>query len=287
MLILSKLRAKAVLLRDLEELRARRLALENPEPIAPVVEKNAETPQMVDFALEPAAEDIKLSTDTMMKQEDNGSKSPEKRAPTAPQPAESSEGNQITTVDISEAPKEKQGPTPPSSHEPGSKPIGLGINTGGPPIESGPATPEQQNSSVDSLFDIPDNDNADGSDLIFDSMDFSLHDSATNTEGHDQSQAQNNEFDLANFGSTSQDFNMADLHTSTQTASTGNPDSNTQTNDPFAATNNVNLDLDLDTEMAGAEESEFDDLFFGGGDDDVSGGREMEHGEFDAAFFQI
>jgi len=249
----------------------------------------AEIPESVDILLENAnaAEHIKLSPDTTSKQEDKGFKSPEKEVLAPRQLTQSSEATQNATIESSEAPKEKQVPTPPSSHEPASKSIGLGINTEGTSAESEPATAEQQNSSADSLFDISDNDNADGSDLIFDSMDFPMHDSATNTEGHDHSQAQNNEFDLATFGSTSQDFNMADLHTSTQTASMGIADSNTQTNDPFATTDNAGLDLDPDTEMAGAEESVFDDMFFGGGDDDLGGGREMEHGDFDNRYFGI
>ncbi len=263
--------------------------MENPEPVVPAIEETAEIPESVDIPLENtnAAEDVKLSPDATIKQEDKRSKSPEKQVPAAPQTTQSTEGTQDATTESSEVPKEKQVPTPPSSNEPASKPIGLGISTEGILAESEPAAAEQQNSSVDSLFDIPDNDNADGSDLNFDSMDFSVHDSTTNPEAHDQSQSQNNEFDLANFGSTSQDFNMADLHTSTQTVSTGNADSNTQINDPFATSNNASMDLDLDTEMAGAEESVFDDMFFGGGDDDLSGGREMEHGDFDATFFGI
>lgn len=44
------------------------------------------------------------------------------------------------------------------------------------------------------------------------------------------------------------------------------------------------MDLDLDFGTLGAEESVFDDMLFG---DEGSGGANMEHGEYDNAFFGL
>ena len=150
--------------------------------------------------------------------------------------------------------------------------------------ESAPVTGEQQNSSIDSLFDIPDDNEAE-SDLNFDNMDFSPHDSTTNTQGQDQSQTQNHDFDLANFGTTSQDFNMTGAPTSTETSQL-----NTATTTDLLAmgtTEPTDTNMEMDGAMTGAEESVFDAMFFGRDDDVMGGGNEMEHGEFDALFFGI
>jgi hypothetical protein len=53
------------------------------------------------------------------------------------------------------------------------------------------------------------------------------------------------------------------------------------------AGDNMDLDLDLDFGTAGAEESLFDNMFVGGDDGGFGGGGEMEHGDFDNAFFSL
>jgi len=206
--------------------------------------------------------------------------------------------SQITvTEDTSQASTavKAQNLTPPSSENTNgadSKPIGLGIVTDGAVDAPGPATAELQNSSIDSLFG-PDDNNGDESALDFDSMDF-LQDTNTNTQANDQSQSQNNDFDLASFGNSTQDFSMPDMQTSTGTNNNNNTTlsntNNKSNDDPFASLGNAsgdNMDIDLnDLGMAGADESVFDDMFFGEDTNNLGGG-EMEHGEFDNAFFGL
>ena len=268
-----QLRAKSVLLRDLEELRAKRYALENPVPIVEEVEPIPEP--------EPAENrELDMEEDTAgftnIKEERIQSTSPEKHD--QPQPIE-----EPTKEDIAKATadyKEEQGPTPPPSNEKESKPIGLGINTDGAADSPAADTADVQNSAIDSLFDIPENENAGDSDLNFENMDFSIHDS---NQGPSQAEAQ--EFDLSTFGSNTQDFNMADAQPDSNTANNTNNE-NKVIDDIFAMDNaGENMDLDLDLGMAGAEQSLFDDMYF---DDDAGmgggGGEEMEHGDFDAIF---
>jgi len=260
------LRAKSVLLRDLEELRARRFALENPIPIIeevepiPAPELNRESP-MTDNA-EPST----------IKDEDIHAKHPEEHI------SDEMGSAQSTQDPAKEDSKEQQGPTPPPSNDYKSKPIGLGIDTEVVANSPAPGTAELQNSSVDSLFDIPDNENNGGSELNFESMDFSLHDS-----NQDLSQTQANDFDLSTFGTNTQDFNMNEMQTDSNTVNNANK----EVDDLFDMGNAAdNMDLDLDLGMAGAEDSLFDDMFLGD-DAGLSGGGEMEHGDFDAAFFGL
>lgn len=190
--------------------------------------------------------------------------------------------------------KVPQNLTPPASNNAASqisKPIGLGIITEGTTAGSGTDGGDLQNSAIDSLFDMVDEDNNTGRDLDFDAMDFSIHDS---TQDQDTSQVQHNDFDLSNFGTNTQDFNMSDLNTSnnnTQLTPSGN-DQNKQVDDLLNMTNTstggdvMNLDLDIDMNIAG--DSVFDEMFFAADDGgDAGGGGEMEHGEFDNAFFGI
>jgi len=187
------------------------------------------------------------------------------------------------------APKVQSGPTPPKSSDEQSSNHsagGLGINTEVAPATSAPATSDLQNSSIDSLFDMGENEhnNAD-SELNFDSIDYS------------NVQTSQNDFDLSSFGNHSHEFpNLeTDFHApdnnTTNNASTESkkPEDDVFNNIGNDATASSNLDLDMDLGTAGGDDSVFDDmLFFDGGNDGGMGGNgEMEHGEFDEAFFGI
>ena len=163
------------MLRDLEALRAKRLALENPVPIFEEVEPIQKPEMNGEFAMEAS------TPEPTIKEENRQSRSPEKHeAIEMGQPSSTQDPAKEDIVKIQEDSKEKQTATPPPSNEITSKPIGLGINTEGAEESPAPGTSEPQNSAVDSLFDIPDNENAGDSDLNFDSMDFSLQDSNQN-----------------------------------------------------------------------------------------------------------
>jgi hypothetical protein len=274
------LRAKSVLLRDLEGLRAKRYALENPVPIVEEVEPISES----ELNGQSTAED--LDQQTTIKEEDMQSKSPEKQPPNEMGDLSSIQDPAKEDIaKVAEDSKEKQGPTPPPSNDTASQPIGLGIITEGAANSPAPGTAEPENSAVDSLFDIPDNENAGGSEMNFENMDFSLHDS-----NQDPSQTQPPEFDLSTFGPTTQDFNIASLQDSNTANNTNN--AGKEGDDLFGMGNagdNMDLDIDnMDFGTAGAEDSLFDDMFVAV-DDTVfgGGGEEMEHGDFDNAFFGI
>lgn len=272
------MRAKSVLLRDLEGLRAKRHALENPVSIVEEVERIPEP------ELNGASTTEDKTQQSTIKEEDTQSRSPEKQAAVeTSQPSSTQDPAKEDIVKIAEDSKEKQNLTPPPSNDTTSQPIGLGINTEGGANSPAPGTSEPR-SAVDSLFDIPDDENAGGSDLNFDNMDFSLHDS-----NQDPSQTQAHEFDLSTFGTNTQDFNMNTLQTdSNPTNNTNN--ANKEGDDMFGidtAGDNMDLDLDLDFGTAGAEESLFDNMFVGGDDGGFGGGGEMEHGDFDNAFFSL
>jgi hypothetical protein len=272
------LRAKSVLLRDLEELRAKRHALENPVPIVEEVEPLPEPDLNGESTM---ADNPEQST---IKDENTQSKSPEKRISGEMgqvQPSQDPAKEDIV-IDIEDS-KEQQGLTPLLSNDTGSKPIGLGINTEGVENSPGPGTAEPQNSSIDSLFDIPDNDNTGGSELNFESMDFSFNDSM-----QDPSQTQANDFDPSTFGTTTQDFNMKDMQPDSNVANNVS-NANKELDDLFNTGNtgdSMELDM-LDLGMAGAEDSMFEEMIEFGDDAGISGGGEMEHGDFDNAFFGL
>jgi hypothetical protein len=275
-----------VLLRDLEGLRAKRRALENPPP--PVIEEQPtngavveeERPQETPIETEMLQVDTQPELNPSIKQE--RSKSPEK-TPNAQQPVPDPPKE---TIIKPEPAKPLQAPSPPASSNETSKdakPIGLGINTNAEPSTSAPATADAHDSAIDSLFDIPDDTNGE---LNFDNMDFSYN---SNTN-QDTSQTQNNEFDLSTFGNDSQDFTMSNM-TATNDTNTANNTTNTSQNKPvedlFSGLDTTgtgdNMELDnLDFGTLGAEESIFDDMLFGAGD-----GGEMVHGDFDNAFFEL
>jgi hypothetical protein len=273
------LRAKSVLLRDLEALRAKRIALENPVPIFEEVEPVPEPEVNGEFTME-------VNTpEPTIKEENTESRSPENHATIEMgQPSSMQDPTKEDIIKNQEDSKEKQASTPPPSNDTTSKPIGLGINTEGAGDSPAPGTSEQQNSAVDSLFDIPDNENAGGSDINFDNMDFSLQDS-----NQDPSQTQSHDFDLLNFESNTQDFSMSTLQTSSTSANNANS-TNKEGDDTFGMGNagdNMDLDIDMDFGTAGAENSLFDDMFDAGDDGGFGGGGEMEHGEFDNAYFGL
>jgi hypothetical protein len=123
------------------------------------------------------------------------------------------------------------------------------------------------------------NDNGNSA-LNFDDMGFSLDPS---TQNQDPPQAQNNEFDLSNFGNQ----NSNQTNTSTNTDDQKKPGE-----DSFAMAQAMGggdgMDLDSDMRIEVAEDSVFDDMFFGGGEDEgTSGGGGIEHGKFDKDFFGL
>jgi hypothetical protein len=282
------------LLRDLEELRAKRIALENPEPIIEEIDTEIDTmaddTDLSKWAMESVIEAQEPEPSppppppqpqaATVKQEDRRSRSPEKQAPATPaQPAQSLETAQVAVMTNLETNNENtgnnQGPTPPSSVPNGSKPIDLeNINTE-VGTEGALASAEQDHSAIDSLF----GDNNGGSDLMNfdDEMDF-LQESSTMPQSNEQSQPQNDEFDLSNFGSTSQDFSMVDLHTSTQPSNANNESANKQDNDILSMTNTQSADImDLEFDLGG-EENSFNDMF-------IDAENDLNH-ELDASFFE-
>lgn len=254
-------------------MRAKRIALENPVPIIEEAETSIEDTGLSKETIgDPAeAKDIQAPSEVAIKQEDEKPSSPEKQAPTEPAQTtpfiDSTQDSAATTLDTAKG--NNQGPTPPSSIS--SKPIGLGINTEGTTAEAGPGTAEQQNSSVDSLF----GDN-NGEDMMnFDGMDF-LQDSSTIAQSNGQSQTQNDDFDMSNFGNPSQDFTMTDLHTSTQASNANNSSANKQENDLFSTNTQSADNMDLDFDLPVGEEGAFNDMFLDTND--------LDH-DLDASFF--
>ncbi len=166
------MRAKSVLLRDLEELRSKRIALENPVPMIEEVKAEAEavieTNRANDVNMIADENENKSSPNPTIREEARAS-SEEKQIHNEPDQAvanSSAEAVSQASADV----KVPQGPTPPASLNETStdpKTVGLGIDTEDITSGSGPGTAELQNSSVDYLFDIPDTDNAGDSGLDF------------------------------------------------------------------------------------------------------------------------
>ncbi|ESZ96566.1 hypothetical protein SBOR_3068 [Sclerotinia borealis F-4128] len=294
-------RAKSVIGRDLEEMRSKRIAAENPP--AQIFEEPA-APDPIPHPLTKYHEDLPVAT----KQERTKETTPlptislEEEKPVRDEPS-----NEILHKDEMKEPRIL---SPPSKNDNKPQAIGLGINTTLPVSTDIPATTTAggQDSSIDSLFDIPDSAaNDDSAALNFDNMDFTMPDATTNTQSQDNGQTQTTEFDLSTFGNNPQDFSMNDLQPSNE-ASNNNANITTTNNkgdmmddllnmNTAAGSgmdnnnnniNNMDLGLDLNN-MVGAEESVFDDMFFEGDDDGNVGGEigEMEHGQFDNAFFGI
>lgn len=188
-------------------------------------------------------------------------------------------------------PKGEQVPSPPSSDDTKAKPDSDSHDTNAissAPITTPPtATSGLEDPSIDSLFDIQDNNNTNTSnennnnnDLTFDSMDFL----------NDTTQTQASDFDLSTFGDNATDFTIPD----TQAQSGGgqnvntNPSAENPDDDLFGMINAAGGHdmMDLDTSnIRPAEETAFDDMFFG--DDGGMGGNQGMTDEFDDAFFTI
>ncbi|PVH89580.1 hypothetical protein DL98DRAFT_647323 [Cadophora sp. DSE1049] len=284
------LRAKSVLLRDLDELRAKRIALENPEPILEDVEEEKAVERNTSNGNDNTVLGDELYTSPLTTvKEERRTRSPEKQMPTEPKPLIPEPSKENVTQSPEDAKVPPQGPTPPASTNDTSqesKPIGLGINTEGAPAAD---TGDGQNSAVNSLFDMADNNENSDSALNFDDMDFSLD---STTQNQDTSQTQNNDFDLSNFGNSnpSQTNTVTNTNANQSQSQNQNTDDQTKLGDELFAMvgGDDGMDLDLDMGMAGAEDSVFDDMFFPGGDDEgMSGGGELQHGEFDNAFFGL
>lgn len=276
-----------MLSRDLEELRSKRVALENPEPILepePIIQKPVEVVKEKEIP-EVAT---KLMPKAVMKSEESNPNTP-KAVPDdlktpipsnqAPPPSNAPQPPQVIKL--------QQDLTPPSSvpnETSNSNPIGLGINTEGTTSISAPDTADLRNNSIDSLFDMSD------ADVDFGDIDFSVQDSG-NTQTVDQSQSLSNDFDLSSFGNT-QDLNLSQLQDSGENngmvviAS----DEKKPVDDPFD-TENSNVDDNMDMDLFGTNDGNDsffdDDIFFGSGETTtMNNGGEMEH-DLDADFFGI
>lgn len=304
-----QIRAKSVLGRDLEELRSKRIAAENP-PVQIVEQSVASDPpphmnhdENLPVTINEERPQETTPMPTILKEEEG-----------------SVQNDPSKNIVHEEEMKEPMILSPPSTNDNKSQPIGLGINTTLPASTDAPATATAggPDSSIDSLFDMSDSAANDKSAAFDFDMDFLIPDATTNTQSQDNNQTQNTELDLSTFGNNPQDFNMNDLQLSNEASSDNaninttntkgdsmddllnmtagsytNDNSNNNNNDNGNnnnknKNNNMDIDLDLDN-MVGAEESSFEDMFFGG-DDDANVGEElgeMEHGQFDNAFFGI
>ncbi|QSZ37208.1 hypothetical protein DSL72_009302 [Monilinia vaccinii-corymbosi] len=296
------IRAKAVLGRDLEEMRSNRIAAESPpvqimeEPAAPETLLPPQTKRHEDLQVAFQKDKEATPLPTILREEEN--------------PIKSGQSNETVNKEEMKM-KERRVLSPPSTNDKNAQAIGLGITTTLPASRDAPATATTggQVSSIDSLFDIPNSaTNHDSLALNFDNMDFTMPDASTDTQSQSNNQTQNTEFDLSTFGNNPQDFSTNGLHSSNETSSNhvnitrnnkgsmmdnllnmaSTAGSGTNNNNNNNSNNNMDVDLDLDN-MVGAEESVFDELFFGGDDDGNVGGGvgEMEHGQFDNAFFGI
>lgn len=271
------MRAKAVLLRDLEELRSERIAAENPpeQVVEPVRGPSPEVEVPVESA---NAEESQPTPQAYIKEE----KPDATEEPSAIQDPQKEE-----IAKIPDPPKEGQVPSPPSSNDAKGKPDsdGLDVNTTAPAATATPPTGTSglEDPTIDSLFDLHDsNDNNNNPDLTFDGMDF-LNDASM----QDTSQTQNTDFELSTFGNNLQDFNMTDAQGSNLTQNTNTGAENPE-DDLFGMINAAGGDelMDLDaSNIRPAEETAFDDMFFGD-DGGLSGNQEMTD-EFDDAFFGI
>lgn len=306
MLTLLQLRSKAILLRDLEALRAKRIAKENPAPTIQKIPEAIVPPKPAE--LQPPAAPV---VDMVRKISQPG-KSPIIKQEVIPKPPEKpmtaikppqhqqvkQEPKKEPIIKPEEAPRKPQVLSPPPSSNENTqtpKPVGLGINTDAKPAPDEPTTSEPQNSGVDSLFDIPDNGDGNG-DLDFDDMDFSFG-ADTGTAEQSQTQTQNNEFDLSTFGNTSQDLSMNNSSAATagRSGNNANAAENKQSDELLAIGdlgdlgdlgNNDSMDLDLNLDMFGAEDSVFDDMFVDGGDMSGGGSGGGEN-TYDNAFFGL
>lgn len=195
-----------------------------------------------------------------------------------------------TPANASGTPKGLQIPSPPASYQEAAaaatKPAVVGTDKEAKPEVPDPTTDAPHDSSIDQLFDIPDNDDT-NIDLNFDNMDFSFS-TSTNQQTQDQTQTQNDDFDLSAFGNTSADFSLTNLNPS-KDANAGNnekPAENKPVDDLLnldASAGGDGMDLDLNLDMVGAEDSAFDDMFFDNEGGMSAGGDD----NYDSSFFDL
>jgi hypothetical protein len=177
-----------------------------------------------------------------------------------------------------ESSKGLQGPSPPSSVNDTitkSNSIGLGMDTSASTEDPVLAISGISDTSIDSLFDMVDSGENNGSVMNFDGLEFL---DASNTQGQ-------NEFDLSTFGNT-EEANV-DLQTMFDVGSNVMD----KQGDIFDGMLNTSgggdmMDLDMDLGTAGGDASVFDDIYFGDGDGGNMGG-DMEHGDIDSNFFGL
>ena len=303
---MEQVRAKAFLIRDLEELRAKKYTAENLSTLVfddrTKIEFTDEgEPLQVPNALPSSAQ----PTPELVIKEENVIR-------TSPEQIVSAEDEKHPILEdppkdsIAKAPDETkpvQALSPPNSSRDTNNPIltGLDINTTAAAGTESPAptTTGLQESSINSLFGIPDDENT-SSNIDFDAMDFSLHIENTNTQNPEQSETETQQFDLSTFGNISQDVNpstsnVPDLEQSNESNSGNNPQIAPTNNqgeylDGLSGDlgeHNINdmMDLDIDIDL---DRGEYDDIFFGTGDGGSGGTMdELRHGEFDDAFFGI
>jgi hypothetical protein len=253
--------------------------LENPVPIVEEVEPIPE----LELDLNGEATTTDAGERSTIKEEATQSESPEKQTSDETSfPSCTQDPAKEDIFKIAEDSKDQQALTPPPLNDNTSQPIGLGINTEAVANSPGPGTAEPQD-SIDLLFDIPDNENTGDSELNFEPMDYSLPDS-----NQDPSQTQAHAFELSTFGTASQDFSMNTMQTDSNTAN--NTNSSNKEGEALFGMGNGGDNMDLDMEnmgfgTAGGEDSLFDEIFV---DDGVFGGSgEMEHSDFDNAFFGL
>jgi len=265
-----------VLLRDLEELRSERIAAENPpvEAVEPVREPSVE----MELVPENGKEESNQPTPQPFIKEENPAPD------VAEAPSTTQDPPKETIAKIPDLPKAVQAPSTPSSNDTKIKPDSIGLDISTTTAATLATSPQSiadlQDSSIDSLFDMPDDSSNNAAlDLnIGDAMDY-LNDSTD----HDNSQAQNLEFDISSFGNNPQDFNMADIQSSNGAQNTNNSTGNAQ-DDLYSLVNAAGGDemIDVDINIRPAEESSFEELYFTGEDGGLSGGA-----EFDDAFFGL
>lgn len=260
------------MLRDLEEARAKRIALENPPPPQVVEEpvKNEPTADVVFPHEDIMAEGDLLVPPPKLEDSTNLVQWEELASLDAPKDIDSKEPSiQKKTEDISI----------PSSNDANTKPGAVDLNKNVPSAADDLLT---SNDALDSLLDISaDNNNNDDLNLNFDDMDFSQF--ATNEES---SQTQQNDDFLSTFGNDVPDFSLPDLHT---TSNTQNLNSNTENkkDDLFELANTTAGDDFMDIDFLPPEESSFDDLFAHAGEDNGSTSGNMGHTTLDADFFNM
>lgn len=262
-----------MLLRDLEELRSKRIVIEDPEV------EGVETLEAVSQQL--TSERMQEIPEPMVKQEPEVidlSQSDNKEAALADISTATKETPRDSIIVTPEPSHPLRVPSPPTSSEVKTV-TGPDMATATTSASTIPAslTSVGPDNSIDSLFDMTDDANAnhdntsDTSDLDF-AMEF-LNDNNTT----DTSQTQNNEFDLSTFGNT-HDFGMADLQGSVA-ANTSNTEINTD--DLFNIGTNSGGGSMMDADTLPAEENSFDDMFFTG-DEPAMGGA-----NFDDDFFGL